>query len=77
MAAMNRRGFVAFLVAAPVTKALPWSAIAKAIAPIAPQAAANITLTLDEIISATIRARTPDMIANLKSHNALLKRLQK
>ena len=69
---MNRRGFIAFLIAAPVTKSLPWQTIAKfAPAPIA----AEIELTLAEIIAVTIKARMPELAANVMANNALLKRL--
>ena len=73
---MNRRGFLAFLIAAPVTKALPWAGIAKALAPIAPQASAAIELTLADIITQTIRARMPELVANITAGNALLARLK-
>ena len=72
---MNRRGFISFLLSAPVTKVLPWGGIAKLIEPIAPKTAATITGTLDEIISVTIRARTAELIANIEANNALMKRL--
>ena len=39
---ISRRGFLAFLVTAPVTSALPWGKIANVIAPIAPATAAAI-----------------------------------
>ena len=74
---MNRRGFLQFLIAAPVTKSLPWATISKFIAPIAPQTAATIDLTLEEIISTTLRARMPELIANIENNNALLKRLMR
>jgi hypothetical protein len=73
---MNRRGFLAFLVSAPVTRSLPWKGIANALIPIAPAAAASINLTLSEIITATMKARAPEMAANIMAHNALLRHLK-
>jgi hypothetical protein len=73
---MNRRGFLSLLVAAPVTRSLPWKAIAKAIEPIAPATAAAIGLTLSEIIAATIKKRRPELIANIAANNALLAHLK-
>ena len=73
---MDRRGFIKFLVAAPVTKALPWQSIANFIAPIAPETSAVIVVTLAEIISTTLRARMPELIANIQANNALLRRLK-
>ena len=71
---MNRRGFLAFLITAPVTRSLPWKAIAQiAPAPIA----ASINFTLDEIIRTTIRARMPDLVRNIEANNALMRRLMK
>jgi hypothetical protein len=70
---MNRRAFLKFLITAPITAALPWSKIAMFLpAPVADE----IHLTLDEIISATLRAYRPQIIANLAAHNSLLKSLQ-
>lgn len=72
---MNRRGFIGFLVAAPITKSLPWEGIAKFIEPIAPQTSAAISLSLSEIIAATIKARTPELMANLHANNVLMRKL--
>ena len=72
---MDRRGFLAFLITAPITKSLPWRGIANILEPIAPATSAAIGLTLQEIISNTIRARMPELVANVESNNALLKRL--
>jgi hypothetical protein len=69
---MNRRGFLSFLVAAPVTRSLPWKTIASVIKPVAPATAAAIGLTLSEIIAAAIKKHRPQMIANIRAHNALL-----
>lgn len=74
---MNRRGFLAFLITAPLAKSLPWEGIARFIEPIAPQTAAAINLTIAEIISETLRRFQPELIANIESNNALLKRLTK
>ena len=73
---MDRRGFIKFLVAAPVTKALPWQSIANFIAPIAPETSVLIGLTLEEIISVTLKARMPEIVANIQANNALLRRLK-
>ena len=71
---MKRRGFLAFLITAPVSRALPWTKIAEfAPAPIA----AEINITLQEIIATTLRARMPELIANIHANNALLKRLSR
>lgn len=71
---MNRRGFLAFLITAPLARALPWKAIARVMpAPIA----AEINLTLQEIISVTLAKYRPQIIANIEGNNALLRRLMK
>lgn len=69
---MNRRGFLAFLVSAPVTKALPWQKIANVLQPFAPAAARAISLSLSEIIALTMRKHRAEMIANITQKNALL-----
>ena len=74
---MNRRGFLGFLVTAPLTKFLPWHDIAKFIEPFAPETAATISFTVSEIVEMTIRARVPGLIANIEANNALLKRLKR
>ena len=53
---MNRRGFLAALIAAPVAAKLPWSAIAKVIAPVAPVVAAEIDYAVIDLIAARRRA---------------------
>ena len=73
---MKRRGFLAFLIAAPITKSLPWNGIAEFIRPIAPNAAATIGLTLAEIIGNTIRARRDEIAANIMISNSLLRRMK-
>ena len=71
---MNRRGFISFLIGAPVTRALPWKTIAKfAPAPIAD----DINVTISEIIQATIKKYQPELIANIQANNALLKRMMR
>lgn len=71
---MDRRGFLAFLISAPVTKSLPWKAIARlAPAPIA----AEINITLSEIIAVTLRAHMPELVKNITANNALLTRLKR
>ena len=71
---LNRRSFIAFLVSAPLTKALPWASIAKIFpAPIA----AEITKSLDEIMAQRLNALRAELVANITANNALLKRLKK
>ena len=72
----NRRGFLAFLIAAPVTSALPWKTISNALESIAPSISGEINLTLQEIIRNTIWARTPQLIAQVEANNAFLLRLK-
>ena len=70
---MNRRGFLAFLIGAPLTRSLPWQAIASiAPAPIA----AQIHKTLAEMINETLRARAPELAANVMANNALLRKMK-
>ena len=70
---MNRRGFIAFLISAPITNALPWAKIAS----LAPTPIADaINRTLTEIIAETIRARSGEIAANVTANNALLRRLK-
>lgn len=73
---MNRRGFLKALIAAPVARALPWSGIAAFVAPVAPDIAADIRLTLSEIVAATIAAHRAEVIRNIQANNALFQRLQ-
>ena len=73
---MKRRGFLAFLIAAPVTSSLPWPKIANVLATIAPATAARINLTITEIIAETMLRTQEKIIANILQNNALLKRLK-
>lgn len=74
---MNRRAFIGFLVAAPVSAALPWEKIAGALQKFAPGISADIksALTLDEIISTTLRSYYPELVENISNNNVLLKKL--
>lgn len=69
---MNRRGFIRMLVAGSVTASLPWKSIAKAINPIAPKIAADINLSLDEILSETLRKCEAQIIENIFAQNSFL-----
>ena len=73
---MKRRGFLSVLITAPFAQALPWKGIAALIEPVAPKTAAAIGLTISEIIVATIKAREPELIANITANNALLHKLK-
>jgi hypothetical protein len=73
---MKRRGFLAFLLSAPVTRSLPWKAISRVIAPVAPAASLAIDRTFSEMVAAVIRARTPELLASIRQRNALLEHLQ-
>lgn len=66
---MRRRSFLAFLVGAPLTRSLPWAAIAKVVPP-------SVGLSISEIVAAAIKAREPELRANIIAHNALLKRMK-
>lgn len=72
---MNRRGFISFLISAPITARLPWQSIANFIKPVAPSISAGIELTINEIIRETIRRNAPKLAANITANNALLRRL--
>lgn len=72
---MNRRGFLAALIAAPVAAKLPWGAIASFIEPVAPALARDIRVSLYEIIAATLRKHGPSLAANIQKKNALYTRL--
>lgn len=73
---MNRRSFIAFLIAAPITSSLPWKTIAVAIQPIAPTAATAINEGLAVIIARTIREQRHRIAANIIANNDLLRRLK-
>ena len=64
---MNRRGFIGFLVAAPVTKALPWGKITKLIEVIALKTPEPISIVLTEIIVEIIKARNPELLSNMQT----------
>lgn len=68
---MDRLSFIKFLVAARVTKWLPWNAIAR----IAPeQIAGEIRLAFAEI---TIRSLASELAKNIAANNALWARLKR
>lgn len=71
---MNRREFLSFFVAAPVTRSLPWAGIARALATIAPKTSQAITATL--IVAVTLRRYQAELSANVLENNALLTRLK-
>lgn len=62
---MNRRSFIRFLVAAPVSRSLPWQGIAKAIGSVAPGIASVIDITLNELMSTTIKKYSKEIAENI------------
>ena len=77
---VNRRNFLEFLISAPLTRSLPWKAIAS-IAPahIAAQiyySSDGVTWTFPDIISKTLRARAPEIAASVMANNALLAKMK-
>lgn len=67
---MNRRGFLSFLITAPVVRALPWAGIASVIKPIAPALSA---LCFSEIVAITLRKHKAQIAANIIANNELLR----
>lgn len=73
---MNRRSFIAFLVAAPISRKLPWNSVARIVAPLTPVVSAEITKSLADIITEMIRSRSAEIAANVVANNALLHKLK-
>lgn len=71
---MNRRRFIGFLIAAPLSKSLPWNAIANGLEKIAPGISNDIRLSFSEIVAETLRRHRHEIAANILASNALLKR---
>ena len=74
---MNRRGFLKFLIAAPVSRALPWMGIASVIKPIMPGLSYDIGYTYSELIRVTLRKHRTDIVANLSARNVIWNYLTK
>jgi len=73
---MNRRGFISFLIAAPLTKGLPWDGIAKAVEIVSPAIALEINDSITDLVMRTLRARQSEIIKNISENNALLNLLK-
>jgi hypothetical protein len=73
---MNRRGFLAVLIAAPVSRALPWEGIARFIKPVMPSLASDINLSFSDLVAVTVRKHLPEIRANIMARNELLKHIQ-
>ena len=74
---LTRRGFLAFLVSAPIAKFLPWRKPSALVAPAAPVIFTGSTLTFEEIVTATMLKHRDTLAANIAANNKLLLRWKK
>lgn len=72
---MNRRGFLAALMAAPIAKILPASVVTWA-AP-KPPAGDVLYTTFTELVMSTYRANRKEVLSVLEQHNELYRSLDK
>lgn len=71
----NRRSFLAGLIGAGIAGAVP--AVASPRLPTVPSPAAARAVPIGEIVVKTLRARAPQLAANVTQNNALFERLKR